>query len=302
MKRFLPIKIIIGLTTIILVGLLCGGCGGGGESSSSSTSATAASTTSLTTPAGTSCLNSTHSTDVFGNTNYRVSHTINASSWGCQIVNKSDGQPVLDGNQSVRFEIRPGDCNASSSFNDCVNDRSRWELMSNGTQDNSTQGQIITYQYYVYIPSQLLLRPATRAGAPSTVQTVLTQLNWFSRTRTAHSILAGLFVDSAGGLFVRTNQDFGYIPSQDVVVDSNPYNKWIKLTYVIKSTTAADGYIRIYANDKLLINETRATLPDLNSTTLLKVGFYNSYLSVAAQPWQTQVAYFDGFSTSITNF
>ena len=295
-------KIPVICTALVMTLLLVACGGGGGDSSSSSSSTTPASTVSLTTPAGTSCLSSSSSTDVFGNTNYRVSHAIKASTWGCMLVNKSDGQPVFDGTQSVRFEIRAGDCNASNSFDDCVNDRSRWELMSNGTQDPSTQGQIITYQYYVYIPSQPLLRPATRAGAPNTVQTVLTQLNWFSRTRTDHSILAGLFVDSAGGLFVRTNQDFGYTPSQDVVVDSNPYNKWIKLTYVIKSTTAADGYIRIYANDKLLINETRATLPDLNSTTLLKVGFYNSFLSSSAQPWQTQVAYFDGFSTSVTNF
>jgi hypothetical protein len=298
--KLLFVRLVTLLSVMILVTACGDGGGGSSSSSSSSSSTTPASTISLATPAGTPCLSSTNSTDIFGNTNYRVSHTIKASTWGCLLVNKSDGQPVFDGTQSVRFEIRPGDCNASNSFDDCVNDRSRWELMSNGTLDPSTQGQIITYQYYVYIPSQPLLRPATRAGAPATVQTVLTQLNWFSSTD--HSILAGLFVDSAGGLFVRTNKDFGYIPSQDVVVDSNPYNKWIKLTYVVKSTTATDGYIRIYANDKLLINETRATLPYFNSTTLLKVGFYNSVLSAAAQPWQTQVAYFDGFSTKIEKF
>ena len=69
-----------------------------------------------------------------------------------------------------------------------------------------------------------------------------------------------------------------------------------------RSTTAADGYIKVFANDKLVINETRATLPDLNSTTLLKIGIYNGSLSFSAQPWQTQVVYFDGISTSVTNF
>ena len=281
-------------------------CGGGGDSgsssSTSSSSTTPASTVNLATPAGTPCLTSTMSTDVFGNTNYRVSHAIKASTWGCMLVNKSDGQPVFDGNQSVRFEIRPGDCNASNSFDDCVSDRSRWELMSNGTTAASTQGQIITYQNYVYLPTQPLIRPATRAGASNTVETLITQLNWYSRTGTGHTILAGLYVDDAGGLFIRTNQAFTYTSNQQVSIDSNPYNKWIKLTYVIKSTTAADGYIRVYANDKLIINETRATLPDSDSTTLLKIGFYNSYLSAAAQPWQTQVVYFDGISTSVQNF
>jgi len=293
------------LTILALITLAA--CGGGGDSGSSSSSAssstTPASTISLATPPGTPCITSTKSTDVFGNTNYSVSQPIKASTWGCMLVNKSDGQPVFDGTQSVRFEIRPGDCNASNSFDDCANDRSRWELMSNGTTAASTQGQIITYQYYVYLPTQPLIRPATRAGASNTVETLITQLNWYSRTGTGHTILAGLYVSEGGGLFIRTNQAFTYTSNQQVSIDdSNPYNKWIKLTYVIKSTTAADGYIRVYANDKLVINETRATLPDSDSTTLLKIGFYNSYLSAAAQPWQTQVVYFDGISTTVTNF
>ena len=292
--------------TVAIIAILLTACGGGGDSgsssSTSSSSTTPASTVSLATPPGTPCLTSTTSTDVFGNTNYTVAQPIKASTWGCLIVNKSDGQPVFDGNQSVRFEIRPGDCNASNSYDDCTNDRSRWELGSNKTNSASTQGQIITYQYYVYLPTQPLIRPATRAGASNTVETLITQLNWYSRRGTDHTILAGLYVDDAGGLFIRTNQAFTYTSNQQVSIDSNPYNKWIKLTYVIKSTTAADGYIRVYANDKLIINETRATLPDSDSTTLLKIGFYNSYLSAAAQPWQTQVVYFDGISTSVTNF
>ena len=290
----------------ILALITLAACGGSGSDSSSSTSSstTPASTVNLATPAGTPCLTSTTSTDVFGNTNYRVSQAIKASTWGCLLVNKSDGQPVFDGNQSVRFEIRPGDCNASNSYDDCVNNRSRWELMSNGTQDKSTQGQIITYQYYVYIPTQPLIRPATRAGVHGndTVMTCLTQLNWFSRTGADHSILTGLYVDEVGGLFVRTSTDFAYNGGAQVTIDSNPYDKWIKMTYVIKSTTAADGYIKIYANDKLITNETRATLPDLNSTTLLKIGIYNGSLSFSAQPWQTQVVYFDGISTTVTTF
>ena len=288
----------------ILALITLAACGGGGSDSSSSTSSstTPASTMNLATPAGTPCLTSTTSTDVFGNTNYRVSQAIKASTWGCLLVNKSDGQPVFDGTQSVRFEIRPGDCNASNSFDDCVNDRSRWELMSNGTQDKSTQGQIITYQYYVYLPTQPLIRPASRVGASNTVITELSQINWYSRTGADHSILAGLYVDASGGLYVQTGTDFTYVPYEAVTIDTKPQDKWIKMTFVIKSTTAADGYIKVYANDKLVINETRATLPDSSSTTLLKIGFYNSNLSSAAQPWQTQVVYFDGMSTTVQNF
>ena len=71
---------------------------------------------------------------------------------------------------------------------------------------------------------------------------------------------------------------------------------------MIKSTAASDGYIQIYANDKLVINETRATLPNSGASDTLKLGIYNSSLSSASQAWQTQVVYFDGFSIGVTNF
>jgi len=74
------------------------------------------------------------------------------------------------------------------------------------------------------------------------------------------------------------------------------------LKYVVKSTTASDGYVQIYVNDKLVINETRATLPDASKTQMLIIGIYDSFLSAATQPWQTQVVYFDGISTSVSNF
>jgi hypothetical protein len=257
----------------------------------------------LSTPSGTPCLTSTKSTDVFGSTNYIVFQTINASTWGCLLVNKSDGQPVFDGNQSVRFEVRPGDCNANSGWDDCANDRSRWELQSDDLKWASTQGKIITYQYYVYVPYQPQILPPTRTDVRDrTASTLLSQLNWYSRTSTDHSIMAGLYVNESGGFYVLTNKDFGYTPNQKILIDTNPYDKWIKMTYVVKSTTAADGYIKIYANDKLVVDETRATLPNTDCTTVIRVGFYNTFLSVTSLAWQTQVAYYDGFSTTVTNF
>jgi len=305
MKRFLPIKIIIGFTTIILVG-----CGGGGGSSSSSSSTTPAVAMNLSTPAGNTCGTVNNAlrqpiatnTDVFGNLAFWVSSVIGSKSWSCLIVNKSDGQPVFDGNQSVRFEVRPGDCTAPNygSISDCVNDRSRSEIvtadMNSGYQPQPTQGQIITYEYRVYIPTQPLIRPTAPAG--SSVLMVLTQLR---NTHTSDA-LAFLCVDNNGGLYLQTHTGFSWTPNQVVTIDSKPQNKWIKLKYVVKSTSASDGYVKIYVNDALVINETRATLPDAAQAQMLKIGIYNSFLSAAAQPWQTQVVYFDGISTTVQNF
>ena len=261
----------------------------------------------LATPAGTTCGTVNNAlrqpiatnTDVFGNLAFWVSSVIGSKSWSCLIVNKSDGQPVFDGNQSVRFEVRPGDCTAPNygSTSDCVNDRSRSEInnadMNSGVHPPSTQGQIITYEYRVYIPTQPLIRPAG-----SSVLMVLTQLR---NTHTSDA-LAYLCVDATGGLYLQTHEGFSWTPLQKVTIDTKPQDKWIKMKYVVKSTSASDGYVKIYVNDALVINETRATLPDADQTQMLKIGIYNSFLSAAAQPWQTQVVYFDGISTTVQNF
>ena len=307
--KFLCVRLITLLSVIILVAA-CGD-GGGGSSGSSGLSVSSA-TVNLATPTGTPCGTVDNSlsqpiasnSDVFGNLSFWVSSVIGSKPWSCLIVNKSNDQPVFDGNQSVRFEVRSGDCTAPNytSISDCVNDRSRSEIntadQNSGVHPASTQGQIITYQYRIYIPTQPLIRPATAKGAPNNVLTVLTQLR---NTHTSDA-LAYLVIDAAGALYLQTHKDFSWVPNQIVAIDLKPQDKWITLKYVVKSTSAADGFVWIYVNDELVFNETRATLPDAAQTQMLKIGIYNSFLSAAAQPWQTQVVYFDSISTKIENF
>ena len=311
------------LTIAALIALAsCGGGGGSDSSSSSSSSTTPASTMNLATPAGTTCGTVNNAlrqpiatnTDVFGNLAFWVSSVIGSKSWSCLIVNKSDGQPVFDGNQSVRFEVRPGDCTAPNygSTSDCVNDRSRSEInnadMNSGVHPPSTQGQIITYEYYVYIPAQANFQPPwSKTG--SAPLTVLTQINWQCGATVCPSLgsngygaFAYLLIDSSGTLFVQTHQDFTWLPNAKVGIDSSPFDKWIKLKYVIKSSSSGDGFFQAYANDKLIINEARATLPNLSAYISLKLGIYNSAISSVSKPWSTQVIYYDAFSTSVQNF
>ena len=302
-KRFLRSYLnylLIGMLSALL--LACGG-GGGDSSSPSSSTTTPASTISLATPAGTICANDFTDTEAFGNINFISSQGDTA--WGCLVVDKANNQPVYSGSQSVRFEVRAGDCDTSS----CASDRSRFDIRQYWA--NTTAGQIITYEYAVYIPTQPLIQPTPIKGAASTPLTVLTQINWeCSATKNpcaslgsnGYGALAYLKTDYTGALYLQTHQDFTWKPNQVVTIDAKPQDKWIKLKYVIKSTAATDGYLQIYVNDKLVINETRATLPNSSAADTLKVGIYNSSISYAAQPWQTQVVYFDGFSTSVTNF
>lgn len=276
-------------------------CGGGGDSSSSSSGSTSVSTISLATPAGATCSSSFGNTDAFGNINFISSQ--GDTPWGCLVVDKANNQPIYSGTQSVRFEVRAGDCDSLS----CSTDRSRFDIRQN--VNGSTAGQIITYEYAVYIPTQPLIQPAPN-GSGSTPLTVLSQINWQCATSSPCSLLgsngygalAYLKTDYTGALYLQTHQDFTWARNQVVTIDAKPQDKWIKLKYVVKSTAASDGYIKIYVNDGLVINETRATLPNSGANISLKVGIYNAFLSAASQPWQTQVVYFDGFSTSVSNF
>ena len=306
------LKKIIVIWTSLTAALLLVACGGGGDSSSSPSATPApAPTISLATPAGTPCSSNFNNTDAFGNIQFQPS--VGNTAWGCLVVDQANNQPVVSGTQSVRFEMRPGDCDSSQTFisgsntsaSDCTTDRGRYEIYQKS--GNSTAGQIITYNYYIYIPGQPLIQPPPKGG--NTPLTVLTQINWQCKGTPCPSLgsngygaLVYLKIDYTGTLSLQTHQGFTWNANQVVTVDSSPYNKWIKLTYVIKSTAASDGYLQVYANDKLLINETRATLPNSESTDALKVGIYDAFLSSASQPWQTQVVYFDGFSTSVTNF
>ena len=232
------------------------------------------------------------------------------------MVDKTNNQPTYAGTQSVRFEVRPGDCDATQTFisgsnlnaSDCTTDRSRYEIRE--YLAGSTSGQVITYEYYVYVPTQPLIQPAPTSGASSSPLTVLTQINWqCSSTNPCSSLgsngygaLVYLKTDYTGALYLQTHKDFTWTPNQVVTIDTKPQDKWIKLKYVIKSTAAADGFLWIYVNDKLVINETRATLPNSNAADTLKLGIYDSSLSSASQAWQTQVVYFDGFNKVLQYF
>lgn len=300
---------------IILASLMACGDGGGGKSDSSSSNTTVKKPSlSLTTPTGALCASHYNDTDAFGNITFQTSIG-NNTSWACLVVDQANSQPVVSGTKSVRIELRPGDCDSSQTYlsgsdvvSDCTSDRSRFEMTSRQSASGSTAGQIITYEYFVYIPAQSNFQPPwSKVG--SSPLTVLSQINWRCGAIACPTLggsgagaLAYLVIDSSGALFVQSHQDFTWLVNNKVSVDSNPFDKWIKLKYVIKSTSAGDGYFQAYANDKLIMNEARATLPNLYAYNSLRVGIYNSYMSGVSKPWSTQVIYFDAFSTSVQNF
>ena len=305
-----PITRLLGESVILALLMACGD-GGGGKSDSGSSNTTAKSSISLATPGGTPCASSFADSDAFGNIRFQSS--TGTTPWGCLVVDQAGAQPTVSGTRSVRIELRPGDCDSSQTFlsgssvvSDCTSDRSRFEIRQ--VVGGSTAGQILTYEYYVYIPAQSNFQPPSNKTGSAPL-TVLTQINWQCGATACPSLgsngygaLAYLLIDSSGTLFVQTHQDFTWVQNAKVPVDGSPFDKWIKLKYIIKSSSAGDGSFQAYANDKLIINEARVTLPNPYAYISLKLGIYNSSISSVSKPWSTQVIYFDAFSTSVQNF
>ncbi len=233
----------------------------------------------------TSCVDNLNA-DVFGNLQVGTTHPINAKSYGCLIVNKNENFPIFNGSQTSRFEVRNGDCSGNSGFNDCTNDRSRHEI--NEINLTNLIGKTVVYQTYLYIPTQKRFRPAGNNLL------VLSQVNFSDNIN--FGALSYIVMGENNNLFIQTHKGFTWEPNKQVTITNSPYDKWISIRYETKLSSGIDGNFKVYVNDQLLINEDRATLPNDNSYLGLRLGIYNSFISSAKEPYDTQVLYVDGVS------
>jgi hypothetical protein len=282
------------ISPALLLALALCGCGGGGSDAPAppapapATAAPASATPAAAVPAGTSCATSSN-TDVFGGLAFQTSHRINARDYGCQIVRKEAGHPVFDGVESARFEVRDGDCSATASYDDCTQDRSRHEI--NETTQAPSNGKTLVYTTHLYIPAQERFKPRGRNTM------FLTQINVVDGDD--YGTLAYLEVADNGELWVRTDKGFSFDIEKQYVADASPVGKWIAVTWEIRSSTGTDGYLKVYIDGVLKVDESRPTLPSATATNRLKIGIYNVFRSRALEPYGNQVVYFDGISKQV---
>ena len=291
MKNLVHIVLALGLAAALA------GCGGGGGNGAAAVAdvevppiaapGAAASPTASST--GGSC-SAGGNTDVFGDLPFRTAHRDNIRDYGCLIVRKDAGHPVFDGAESARFEVRDGDCSASASFDDCAHDRSRHEI--NESTQQPTNGNTLAYTTHVLIPEQ----PRFKPHGKNTL--FLTQIN-FIDAGDVYGTLAYLEVADNGDLLVRTSTGFTFGIEKKYPVYSNPAGKWIKVSWEIRSSTGPDGYLKVYVDDVLKVNESRPTLPSATAFNRLRIGIYNVFRSKALEPYGDQVVYFDSISKSV---
>ena len=227
--------------------------------------------------------------DVFGGLKFKTTHPFNEKDYGCALVSKADGFPVFDGTQSARFEVRPGDCSASSGWDDCPNDRSRHEIQE--AERQLTEGDLLTYELMVYIPSKPKIKPQGYRNL-----LVLTQIN--IRDLPLYTALAYLKFDH-GTLQIQTHHEFTWEVKRIYMVVEDPLDQWIKVKFEVNSTSGWDGYLKVFVNDELKVYEIGPTLPTSDAETDLRFGIYNASVSQATEPYGKQVVYFDAISKSV---
>lgn len=240
----------------------------------------------ITTPAG---MQLQKNADVFGDMFFVTSHPIGAQPYGLLIVDAKDKQPVFDGTASVRFEVRPDDTSASATYNDFGNDRNRYEI--NEAESGSSNGQVITWDESFYVPTQEEFRPMGQNAL------FITQINY--KYQSSYGTLAYLEVGQQGELIVRTHVDFSWNIKQQYVIAPTVYDTWNSVRFEVYSTPNTNGYLRVYLNGNLVVEEYRATIPTADHANTMKIGIYNAFKSRAYEPYKTQVMYFDGLKKSI---
>ena len=232
--------------------------------------------------------------DVFNGVRFVNNNTYGNKPYGALIVNKKDGYPVYDGNESSRFELKTGDCGGEMGYDDCSTNRSRSEIREDWVNPSTVLDKTITYTENVFIPSQYHFKP-TKDGL-----LVLSQVHWDGGDGTVGA-LTYLVMEQNNTLLIRTHKGFSWDWNQNYTITTSPYDKWINIKYEVKVSNNSDGYIKVFVDGKLLFIESRPTVNNPTTCSIqLKLGIYNTFINNnLPTQYYDQIFYIDGVSKKI---
>jgi len=231
-------------------------------------------------------------TDVFSGITFSTVHYINSKPWGCNIVSGMDKHPTYGQKETVRIEVRPGDCSGNKGFNDCINDRSRHEIEENVL--DSTNGKSFIYTEKIFIPSQPGFLAEGTNGYPLLVLNQIT-----ASDSNSFNVLLYLKMGKGNKLQIRLHKNLNFNTFQEYLVSDSPFDKWFNIKYILKSSNALDGSVKVFVDDSLIVDYSGFTIPSASGKNVLRVGIYNSGLSYSTQPLVNQIVYFDSIEKSI---
>ena len=109
------------------------------------------------------------------------------------------------------------------------------------------------------------------------------------------------FVMEENTLKYLTHKPFTWSQNDRVLIDENPFDKWIHFKIEINISTGDDGYIKLFVNNELLNEDNRQTMCSTGNPLLtLKLGIYN-YMYKTNLCHFLNVVYYDGVKRTIFN-
>jgi len=202
--------------------------------------------------------------------------------WGYKIVNAVDGHPVRAGKQSVRFEVRPGDCSRNSAgHDDCLADRERHELVQTGSQQK--EGDKLWYAWSLYVPSDY----------PNVFPAKVT-LGQFHQ----NPEVIWMFRNKGGGYHVNRQNTLGRGYGFDEILDDTALRgRWNDILVHVRWTYRDTGIFNVWVNEKKTYEYHGPTMGK-NTTVYFKFGLYRAFVSRYKARYRSsalpvQVVYFD---------
>ena len=222
------------------------------------------------------------SSDVgFGN-QYKKSLFNNFKKHGVCIVEKSKGHPTRLGQESLRFEVKSGECGYNKGWDDCKKDRERHELSGNRHSDGE-----YWYAWSIYLPKDFKNIYPTKLA-----------MGQFHQSK-GHVVW--MFQNADGGYFV-DNQVYGRTSRTDRILNQEEMlSRWNDILINANWTDKNIGFFRVWVNGKLSYKYYGPTKTK-GKKVYQKFGVYRSFMSrykmaKNADLVPGQVVYFDEVRT-----
>ncbi len=185
--------------------------------------------------------------------------------YGMQIVNKADDHPVRLGQESIRFEVQPGDCGADDpkhgDWSDCKEDRERHELAGRYMKNGSTWW----YAWSIYFPEDHINVFPTSAA--------------YGQFHQSGSFPLFMFKERENGYWLSvTIRNDHTDESIEVLDDKDMRGKWNDILVNVKWSHKKNGFFKLWANGKL-IYELQGQTKSKGTEAYFKFGLYRTYMS-----------------------
>jgi len=227
-----------------------------------------------------------------------VSSVSHKKNYSFEKVKAEDGHPVRSGEESMRFEVRPGDCGISKGgYDDCKNDAERSEL-HNGQMDWGSGKGELWYAWSIYFPKE-------HKHFSGKGWNVVSQ---FHQDHNKYDFPTFMFWDHTGGYWICIDRRMGnpsnlarrtsgsQFNAKQLLKEKEVLGKWNDLVVHVKWSDKEDkGFFKIWVNGELKLNHQGKT--KMKGTKpywkwgLYRGGFREDYISKSL--YTTQVIYYD---------